>query len=443
MPIVTTLCNARLESGSVGDSDFMATDLVLYVTYTGLATDTNGVSTQVQITLDAIASLKSDVRARTDFRVAFAEPIGNALQYSPDHHKRITELLKQMAIEVDLLSWALPPTAGDGNSSSESFWNPEAWDRLSGAAVEVVHQHARKYRRVMVLACDLPLSGLCAVPLPSNVGVVYLPMSLPLSGWESIYLRQHLARIPSNGLVRVATFGKWVSKMLTTEFSLNRQSLIALQGGVPPGTGQYCPMELPEVESEFKLRGLSPREFSIAMVTRLDPRKGIDIVLRAVRSLGLEDRLLLVAPNTHDADESGFSELARSSCCQVKDFSRGFARAVFSSTIPVFVFASRDEVLPNVVFEAVLQSRHGVVVVPNSSGYVEQVAGVLSAITFSFDDEGSLADALGRALALTVTQRSTMRMDARMFVIRNFDFRREFQKFVETWTLSGHVNGYS
>ncbi|MCP4435310.1 MAG: glycosyltransferase family 4 protein [Actinomycetia bacterium] len=167
--------------------------------------------------------------------------------------------------------------------------------------------------------------------------------------------------------------------------------LIELLGDLPPGSLRVIHSGVPVVELDPPPR--STEDFTVGMLSRHDPVKGIDLAIRMVGQLGDGYRLVVIGEGWETANlEALIEDLEVGDRVELRPFSEG-ARDLYP-TFDVYLLPSRLEAFPVTIQEAM---QAGVPVVATEVGSVrEAIDDGETGFVVPVEDVDALADAVRR-----------------------------------------------
>lgn len=200
--------------------------------------------------------------------------------------------------------------------------------------------------------------------------------------------------------------------------------LIEELGGLPDGSMQVIHSGVPAMDLEPPPR--TGDQFTIGMLARHDPAKGIDLAIRVLASLGPGYRLVVVGDGPQRAElETLVAELGLTGQVELRPFSRD-ARHLYP-TFDVYLLSSRLEAFPVTVPEAM---HAGVPVVATEVGSIrEAVDHGETGLVVPVGDLDALADAI-RELHDDPAQRLAMGERARAVAAHRFDVDEAVRRWV-------------
>lgn len=212
-------------------------------------------------------------------------------------------------------------------------------------------------------------------------------------------------------------------KQFSASHGLSQKKLLVIPNGVDVPLFDRTP------PADLSLFGLPPDSFAILAAGRLDPQKGLDLLLRAFDLFALnhpEAHLLIAGEGPQRSElESNIRSLASAS--RIHLLGRRNDLPALLKAADLFVLSSRWEGMPNVLLEAAAAA------IPIVATDVEGVAEILGGKTgddrFRFggraepDDIKSLSHALQTASTAGITADSLAR-EAREFVLREYSWEQ-------------------
>ncbi|WP_331761139.1 glycosyltransferase (plasmid) [Nocardia sp. NBC_01377] len=393
---------------------------LVYATFDGITSAHSGIGTQTKAFLHEIAVNRA-ILDRHDIARVFAAypatcPTATGYEFDEHAHSVATGLLEQSDAHGWPLDW-----------HAEEFWSESAWHQMCRALAARIESIADLYDRVIVLAVDAVYLRLSAhlVRLGSHIQLVHL--------WYSSVLvtgmtpnpdrlaaeRWCIEQVNSRHAVHIADVGEFFTAHLRRDFGLSAEPL-RFPHSLSLTSPDYTPLSSPQVDAVLAEHRI-PRDLPIiAFAGRVDPVKGLDILIDELQHVDRPFRLVaLTSPNhRHDPNMTAITRrLAEIDYAHtlIPHFDRQLYRALSCcGDVTAIVCPSRGEPIGAVPQETALLAANGgpIVIASDRDGLAEQIRHTRTGLLFDPDRPGALAAEITTALDMSTKVSARIRAGA-------------------------------
>ncbi|MQS38303.1 glycosyltransferase family 4 protein [Streptomyces katsurahamanus] len=395
---------------------------LLYCAVNGIANNTNGIGRQTKTLLGTLQQHHAAIAARAGSftpYLAVPEPGPATWGYDPADLAHARTVVEALGGRVIPLPW----------DNAAPLWRPAAWHTLSAGATRAAADLANRHEWVLVIGVDTPFAGLAhhagshprvdtVLALFSTARITERPHPDPgRLTWET----SAIAAVNQRPRAWVAGIGDFLTRHLHDDYGLDTDRLRPWPSGLHLTDPGLTPPTPAEAERVARHHGIPTDRPLVAAVGRTDHTKGLDLLIEALAPLRDHAHLAMVAVPTDD-DRARLLDDYRDRCVElgldatvVGHYDRALPRALAGlPTTRTMVVPSRGETLANIVFETGLWARHhgAVVLAPAIDGFPEQITDARNGLLYDPARPNALTAGLHRVLALTESERSTLRTAA-------------------------------
>jgi glycosyltransferase involved in cell wall biosynthesis len=406
---------------------------LVYATYNGVFSNTNGIGRQTKTFLATVARHRGrleSVAGPFDVHVVAPVPIAHRWGFCADDLAYARSIVDSARGKIHFCP--APRSIGP-------FWSVASWEALSAGAAAVTLDLATAYDDVVVIAIDPPFLKVgsyledASSATPTRIRTVLAPFSTALISerpspsphrvaWELAAI-QSANRLPS---VFVADIARVVTTQLTEVYGLSLSRLLPYPASVDTDGADGQPLALRaalDIAAQFEVPLDRP---VILSFSRADPNKGFETLIDATVPLRDGVHLVLVAVPGSADDITVVDDYRRRAAAAgiratiVGRYTRELPRALCRLPQTRAVACPyRGDTLANVPFEVALWAREDgpIVIGLDQDGLREQVESDRTGILYAPDTVQALTTALTHALSLDASKRTAMRLAAHAKVI--------------------------
>lgn len=394
---------------------------LVYATFDGITSAHSGIGTQTTAFLHEI-TVNRPILARHDITEVFLAcpaPGQSAIGYEFDQqaNERATGLLDRSGAHRWALDW-----------DAQVFWSAPAWHQMTQSLAARIASLGNRYDRVIVLAIDAVYLRISAhlADLGPHVQLVHV--------WYSSVLVTGMADNPDrlaaerwciervntpDSRVHIADVGEFFTAHLRRDFGLTATP-VPFPHSLSLTSPDYVALSPQQIDAALTEHHVPTDLPIIAFAGRVDPVKGLDILIAELRHVQRPFRLVaLTSPNyTGDPNMAAIADQLAAvdyPYTLVPHFDRTLFRALSCCPqVTAIVCPSRGEPIGAVPQEtALLAADTGpILIASDRDGLAEQIIDTVTGLLFDPGQPGALAAAVTTALDMPAEHAKSLRAAA-------------------------------